>query len=152
MADPPRPYHPRPAEQRSPLAPHWLRALFYRLSGGRLGGHIDAMPALLLTTRSSTTEHRHAVLLPYLADGDDFIVLLPLPRAVRPPAWYLDLAIYPTARVQVGRRRLAVVALPLPPSEREQVQARLAREHPRFGRAQSVLVHDLTLLRLHPVP
>jgi F420H(2)-dependent quinone reductase len=151
MADPPRPYHPDTAEQRSPLARHWLRVLLYRVSGGYLGGHLDTLPVLLLTTRPSSKSRRHTVLLPYLADGDEFIVFLPLPREARPPSWFLDLAISPSAHVQVGRRRLTVLAIPVPLAEREPLRERVASEHPRFVRAQSVQVQDLALLRLHPV-
>jgi hypothetical protein len=152
MADPPRPYHPDTGQQQNPLARHWLRVLLYRVSGGHLGGHLDTLPVLLLTTRPGSKSRRHTVLLPYLADGDDFIVLLPLPREVRPPSWYLDLAISPTAHVQVGRRRLIVLAIPVPLAEREPLRERVASDHPRFVSAQSVPVQDLALLRLHPVP
>jgi hypothetical protein len=63
----------------------------------------------------------------------------------------LDLAISPSAHVQVGRRRLTVLAIPVPLAEREPLRERVAGEHPRFVRAQAVPVQDLALLRLHPV-
>jgi deazaflavin-dependent oxidoreductase (nitroreductase family) len=94
--------------------------IVYRLSHGRVAGHVPSgAPICLLTTTGRRTGRRRTVPLLYLAHGDDQIALVASRGGMSThPAWYLNLLADPRATIDVGDRRQEVVARPATPSER----------------------------------
>lgn len=103
-----------------------LHATIYRLTRGRLLGRVGGQPVLLLETLGRRTGHRRATPVQYLADGDTLVVVASNGGAARAPAWYLNLRANPDARVQRGRRSIAVRAHETAGQERADLWRRLA--------------------------
>jgi deazaflavin-dependent oxidoreductase (nitroreductase family) len=87
----------------------------YRLTNGRVGGRLQGMPVLLLTTTGRRSGERRTVPLTYFEDGNALVVVGSRGGASRHPAWYLNLEADPAVEVQIGR-------------EHRQLRARLATD------------------------
>jgi deazaflavin-dependent oxidoreductase (nitroreductase family) len=92
----------------------------YRLTRGRVLGHIGGQPVLLLETIGRRTGRRRTTPLQYLADDEAFVVVASNRGAAHPPAWYLNLRAHPGARVQVGARTIDVRAHQIDGDERDE--------------------------------
>jgi deazaflavin-dependent oxidoreductase (nitroreductase family) len=93
----------------------------YRWSGGRIAGKLANMPVLLLTTRGRRTGTARTRALTYLPDGDRFVVVASFLGEPRHPDWWLNLRAQPRAEVEVGSRRVAVLAREAEGEERERL-------------------------------
>ena len=108
--------------------------LAYRLSHGRVGGHVPGgAPICLVTTTGSHSGRLRTVPLLYLAHGDDQIVLVASRGGMSThPAWYLNLRADPRATVEIGTRRRQMIARPATATERVDLWPALTAVYPRF--------------------
>ena len=103
------------ADERRPVRvpPRWFVRTFwrahravYRLTGGRLGLWTTANKrgwgTLRLTTVGRRSGQQRTVLLGYLEDGPDLVVLAMNGWGAGEPAWWLNLQAEPTATVHVA--------------------------------------------------
>jgi F420H(2)-dependent quinone reductase len=69
----------------------------YRLSGGRVAGHVPGgAPICLLTTTGRRSGRQRTVPLLYVPDGDDLVVVVASRGGMGShPAWYLNLLANP---------------------------------------------------------
>lgn len=90
----------------------------YRKSGGWLGHHWTlSPPSLLLHTTGRKSGIERSVALVYATDGDSILIVGSNFGQDRPPAWLLNLKAKPSAEINLGHRRLAVVADIVEPSD-----------------------------------
>lgn len=85
---------------------NWL----YRVSKGRLANRLGKAPVLLLTTTGRRSGEPRTKPLFYLADGDRFVLVASNAGQDHHPSWYSNLLTRPEAEVEVGGRRVAVLA------------------------------------------
>ena len=95
--------------------------LWYRLSGGLIGGRLGHLPILLLTTTGRKTGRNRTTPLVYLPDGENMVIIASNGGSDRHPAWSLNLRAQPNAKVQVGPDTKAVVAREAQGEERERL-------------------------------
>lgn len=125
----------------------------YRLSHGRVAGHVPSgAPICLLTTTGRRTGRRRTVPLLYLAWGDDQMALVASRGGMSThPAWYLNLLADPRATVEVGDRRRAVVARLATPSERAHLWPALTVAYRHFDAYQRRTARDIPVVIVTPV-
>ncbi|UJP40648.1 nitroreductase/quinone reductase family protein [Cellulomonas palmilytica] len=124
MPDERAPWLPPHAVVRSVWAVH--RALL-RATRGRVGlwrARPDRWGTLRLTTTGRRTGEPRDVILSYLEDGGDLVVLETNGWAAGEPAWLLNLRAHPDATVTLPGRSLAVRAHEATGPERERLRAR----------------------------
>ena len=95
--------------------------LWYRLSGGLIGGRFGRLPILLLTTTGRTSGLKRTTPLVYLPDGKNMIIIGSNGGSDKHPEWWLNLRSQPKAEVQVGRDVRTVVAHKADGNERERL-------------------------------
>jgi len=95
--------------------------LWYRLSGGFIGGRFGHLPILLLTTCGRKTGRNRTTPLVYLPDGENIVIIASNGGSDRHPEWWLNLRAQPNAEVQVGPDTKAVVAREAQGEERERL-------------------------------
>ncbi len=83
---------------------------FYEKTDGRLGSRLGPWSLLLLRTTGRQSGRTRTVELLYVEDGPNLVVVGSKGGSDSPPAWLLNLIAHPRAEVQVGRRRLPIVA------------------------------------------
>ena len=96
---------------------HWV----YERSGGRIGSSLAGRPMLMLYTVGRKSGQRRSSVLPYIRDGDGFVVVASNYGQTRHPAWYLNALANPDVEAQIGRERLALRARVADGEERQRL-------------------------------
>lgn len=95
----------------------------YENSGGVVGHRLlFGNPTLLLRTVGRRTGQARTSALTYGRDGADYLVTASNGGSPRPPGWLANVKAKPECEIQVGRRRLAVVARATLPDDPEYVR------------------------------
>lgn len=118
------------------LPPRWFVVTFWyvhralvKATRGRLGlwrPKPDGWGALLLTAVGRRSARRRSVLVGYIEDGDNFVVLAMNGWAAPEPAWWLNLQAHPDATVQTRDGPRAVRAHAAHGTERDRLWSRWA--------------------------
>lgn len=127
-----------------------LNVPLYRLSGGRLGGHVAKAPVLLLTTTGRRSGEKRTAPVVYLADGDRFTVIGSNAGNSRVPAWALNLKANPDAEIQVRRERHQVRARVAEGEERADLWRRHNEQYSGFDDYAVRTERDIALFILEP--
>jgi F420H(2)-dependent quinone reductase len=126
-------------------------AWLYRATGGRVGGNLPGLPALLLLdhvgARSNT---KRTTPLVYMPVGDDLLVVASKGGHPRDPAWMHNLRAHPDTEVQIGRRRLKVHAREASAAERERLWPKAAEYNPHWGRYRERTTREIPFVLLEP--
>jgi deazaflavin-dependent oxidoreductase (nitroreductase family) len=125
----------------------------YRLSHGRVAGHVPSgAPICLLTTTGRRTGRRRTVPLLYLACGDDQMALVASRGGMTAhPAWYLNLLAEPLATVEVGARRREMLARPATASEKAELWPALTAAYQHFDAYQRRTARDIPVVIVTPI-
>src|SRR5262245_60810754 len=130
----------------------WMTAMglsVYRLSAGRVGGHVPGgAPICLLTTTGRRTGRSRCVPLLYLVDGDDLVVVASRGGIDAHPAWYLNLLADPAVVVEIGRERRAMQAHPADAEEHARLWPRLVDAYEHFAAYQVRTSRDIPVVVL----
>jgi deazaflavin-dependent oxidoreductase (nitroreductase family) len=132
---------------RSAVAAH---VALYRLSSGKLGGHAQHMPILLLTTIGRKSGKPHTTALVYLPDGEDFVVVASNGGQARLPNWWLNIRKSKQAQIEVGRRQLHVSVREATGEERQRLWSCLIAYRAGHEAYQERTPYPLPLVVLHP--
>ncbi len=124
----------------------------YRWSGGRIGGKLVNMPVLLLTTRGRRTGNSRTRALTYLPDGTRFVVIASFLGEPRHPDWWLNLRAHPQATVEVGSKRVAVVAREAEGEERARLWRAVVAAQNDYEEYQQRTTRHIPVVVLEPQP
>jgi deazaflavin-dependent oxidoreductase (nitroreductase family) len=110
---------------------HW-HATAYRLTGGLLGGRMDGLDMLLLTTTGRKSGKARTVPLPYFRDGTRHVLVASYGGNPRNPAWLDNIVANGEVTVQIGFRRTRARAVVAGHDERERIWSDITSLYPRF--------------------
>ncbi len=122
----------------------------YQVTDGRIGAHVG-LPILLLTVTGRKTGLERVTPLVYFRDGESYFVVASDGGARRNPQWFKNLQVDPKARIQVGRRKLDVIARVAAGSERERLWSMAARKNPVYEPYQKKTSRQIPVVILEPV-
>jgi F420H(2)-dependent quinone reductase len=131
----------------------WIGRLnipLYRFSGGRIGGHINRAPVLLLTTTGRRSGQARTAPVVYLADGGNLVVIGSNAGHGRAPAWSLNLKANPEAEVEMRRARRSVRARVAEGEERADLWRRHNEQYSGFDEYEARTDRDIALFVLEP--
>ena len=128
-----------------------LHRWLYRLTGGAIGHQTSQGPMLLLTTKGRRSRQERTVPLLYMPHGECFVVVGSNGGRQAPPAWLLNLRADPEARVQVGRRRLAVHATILDGEAKSAIWRQLTEFYRGWAHYQTLTDRSIPAIVLEPV-
>ncbi|HET8863923.1 MAG TPA: nitroreductase family deazaflavin-dependent oxidoreductase [Solirubrobacterales bacterium] len=127
-----------------------LNIPLYRLSGGRIGGHISKAPVLLLTTTGRKSGQQRTAPVVYLEDGKNLVVIGSNAGHNRTPAWSLNLKANPAAEVEVGRKKRQVQARVAEGEERADLWRKHNEQYSGFDEYEARTGRDIALFVLEP--
>lgn len=127
-----------------------LNVPLYRVSGGRLGGKVNQAPVLLLTTTGRKSGQRRTAPVVYLADGERMVVIN-TNAGNRLPAWSLNLEANPEAEVEVGRKRIPVMARVAAGEERANLWRRHNEQYAGFDDYDAKMEREPKVIVLEPI-
>ncbi len=108
----------------------------FRANGGKVGGHFEGAPLLILKTTGAKTGEARFNPMMYLADGDRLLVFASKGGAPTNPDWYHNLVANPRASVEVGTETFDVDAEVLTGEERDRFYAIQSERYPGFAEYQ----------------
>lgn len=127
-----------------------LHALWYQMSGGRIGGRVLDAPVLLLTTIGRKTGKQRTTPLLYMADGDDLIVVGSNGGKDQAPLWWSNLLHEPHAQVNVNGQLREVVAHQAEGEERKRLWPLLLKMYATYAEYQTRTLREIPVMVLRP--
>jgi deazaflavin-dependent oxidoreductase (nitroreductase family) len=110
----------------------------FRWSGGRIGGRMMDMPALLLTTTGRKTGQQRTVPLMSLEEDGQRVVIASAGGSPKHPAWFNNLVANPDVTVEVRGRRYPARAEVLLGADRERLFNAAVAKVKRYGEYQKM--------------
>jgi deazaflavin-dependent oxidoreductase (nitroreductase family) len=127
-----------------------IHRVIYRCTFGLVGGRVDGLDILLLTTRGKKTGRARTVTLPFFRAGSRWLLVASFGGHPKNPAWFENLVVNPEIRVQRGYKRWSTHAHVPVGSEREKLWSELTREFPRYAIYQQRTSREIPLVAIEP--
>jgi deazaflavin-dependent oxidoreductase (nitroreductase family) len=128
-----------------------MNIVAYRLSAGRVAGHVPSgAPICLLTTTGRRSGRPRTVPLLYVPDGHRYVVVASRGGMATHPAWYLNLHAHPVATVQAGPKVTRVTARDATDEERARLWPRLTAAYVHFDAYQRRTPRQIPVVILTP--
>jgi len=123
----------------------------FRANAGKVGGHFEGMPLLLLHTRGAKTNTPRVNPLAYLADGTRLIIIASFAGAPHSPPWFYNLVTHPEVEVEVGAERFRARAAVLGEPDRTLQYQKVAALMPVFAEYQQKTTRTIPVVALHRI-
>jgi F420H(2)-dependent quinone reductase len=124
-------------------------AAIYRRTGGRIGGKLPGLPALLLLDHvGAKSGTKRTTPLVYMPDGDAMLIVASKGGHPKNPGWLYNLRANPDTTVQIGRDRIEVRAREAGPEERERLWPEAVEYNPVWGQYRERTDREIPLVLL----
>ena len=120
----------------------------YRWTFGLVGGRVDGLDILLLTTTGKRSGRPRCVPLPYFRDGSRYLLVASFGGNANNPHWYANLLTNPSVELQRGGTRWNTQARVAQGAERERLWGHITYEHPRYLRYQARTTREIPVIVL----
>ena len=127
---------------------NWIHIFLYRSTSGRVGGRIQGLQVLLLTTTGRRTRKERTAPLGAFEEGGAYIITASNAGFDVHPGWFLNLRSDPRVRIQVGAKTTNVQARILEGAERERLWDRLVALSPGYRRYERSTQRAIPLIAL----
>lgn len=128
-----------------------LHNAVYRLSNGRVGGHVAGIDVLLLTTHGRKSGKDRTTPLGYVADGERLVLVASDGGDHRHPNWYQNLSTDPHVVVTLGSATRAMTARTASTEEKERLWPLAVGAYRGYQRYQERTERDIPVVVLEPV-
>ena len=123
----------------------------YRLTGGKLGGKVQGLPVLLLTTIGRKTGKKRITPLGYFEHDGYYVISASNAGFDTHPAWFHNLKSRPQVELQIGNKQSTAVAEPANPTLRKQLGATLVQRAPGYGAYEKRTSREIPMVLLRPI-
>ena len=127
-----------------------VSVFLYRLTGGGIGGRMQSMPVLLLTTTGRKSGKKRTVPLGFLRDGSSYVIIASFGGQPRNPGWFFNLQSHPEATIEVKKRQMQVKAETANPEKRGELWTRLVEVAPGYAKYEKRTTREIPIVILHP--
>lgn len=128
----------------------WSHVMWYRLTGGLIGGKVLGVPILLLTTIGRKTGKKRTTPVMFFRDDKDLVIVASNAGDDAPPKWWMNLQANPEAEVQVKREKLKVRAEKASPEHKKRLWPVLTAGYPTYDKYQQRTSRELDVVVLRP--
>lgn len=105
----------------------------FRANDGRVGGHFEGAPLLLLHSTGARTGIERVTPMMYLKTDDGWAVFASYAGRDEHPAWYYNLLAHPEGTIEIGTSTVEVKARELTGDERLPLWEEQKRRYPGFA-------------------
>jgi deazaflavin-dependent oxidoreductase (nitroreductase family) len=120
----------------------------FRANEGKVGGHFEGAPVLLLTATGAKSGQQRTTPVMYLPDGDRMVIFASKAGADTNPAWFHNLVSHPSATVEVGSDTVQVKAVVTQGEERERLFRKQAELYPQFADYEKKTTREIPVVAL----
>jgi len=124
---------------------------FYQRSNGKIGGMIQGLPVLLLTTTGRKTGKTRTTPLGFFEYEGCYVITASNAGAATHPAWFHNLKSHPQVAVQILDKHLTAMAEPANPALRQQLWATLIERAPGYKGYEKRTTREIPMVLLRPV-
>lgn len=125
----------------------WL----YQRTQGRIGGQVQGLPVLLLTTTGRKSGKQRTTPLGYFEHADDYVITASYAGDDVHPAWYHNLRSNPHVTLQIRDKKLTAIAETASPTLRLELWDELVKRAPGYGDYQRRTTREIPIVLLRPV-
>jgi len=129
----------------------YIFVLLYQRSSGRIGGKVQGLPVLLLTTTGRKTGKKRITPLGYLEYDGHYVVTASNAGFDTQPGWFHNLTSNPQVRVQIRDKQFAAIAERAEPTLRQRLWATFMERAPGYGAYQKRTAREIPIVLLRPV-
>lgn len=123
----------------------------FKATGGRLGGNVAGMPALILaTTGRKSGKIRKTMLTSPLRDGNGIVLVASYGGDNRHPAWFLNLRENPEVEVTMRGTTKTMKARVASPEEKAELWPEVTKKYRGYAAYQRRTARDIPLVILEP--
>jgi deazaflavin-dependent oxidoreductase (nitroreductase family) len=125
----------------------WL----YQRTDGRIGGRVQGLPVLLLTTTGRKTGKKRITPLGYLEHDGNYVVIASNAGFEAHPAWFHNLKSHPQVELRIQDRQLTAIGEQADRTLRAQLWAQLVERAPGYGAYEKRTTREIPIVLLRPV-
>ncbi len=133
---------------------HSLRNLFvslYRLTNGRVGGHIAGLQVLLLTTIGRKTGEERTTPLGYFVEDGNYIITASNAGQNTNPAWFHNLLANPRVKIEIQDQLVEAEAEVARQEKRTSLWSKLISLAPGYANYSKKTSRQIPMVILHPL-
>jgi deazaflavin-dependent oxidoreductase (nitroreductase family) len=128
-----------------------LHQSLFKASGGRIGGRVSGMPALILhTTGRKSGQKRSTMLTAPIAEDDRVVVVASYGGDDREPTWSLNLRANPEVEITMGGATKPMTARIAAAEERAELWPRVTATSKNYADYQTKTTREIPLVILTP--
>lgn len=128
-----------------------IAIFLYKLTNGAIGGSMQGLPVLLLTTTGRKSGQPRTVPLGFLRDGSNYVIIASNGGRPRYPGWFFNLKSQPEATIQVKNAQIKVRAEQANPEKRRELWTRLLAISPGYGNYEKRTTREISVMILTPI-
>ena len=113
-----------------------LYAWLYQRTNGKVGGNVQGLPVLLLTTIGRKTGKKRIAPLGYFEQDGCYVITASYAGSDHHPGWFHNLRNNPRVALQIRDKRLTAIAEPADPTLRQQLWDKLVELAPGYATYQ----------------
>jgi deazaflavin-dependent oxidoreductase (nitroreductase family) len=122
----------------------------FRANDGRVGGMFEGSTLLLLHHLGAKSGQWRVNPLVYDRDDARYVIFASKAGAPTHPAWYHNLMAHPTVEIEVGAKRLRVLASEATGEERDRLFRAQAERSPQFAEYETKTARTIPVIVLTP--
>lgn len=120
----------------------------FRANEGKVGGPLEGVLLLLLTTTGAKSGEQRINPLAYHTDGERLVVIATKNGAPTHPDWYHNLVAHPDVSVEVGTESFEARATVVEGAERDELYAKRVAVMPNFAEYQAMTTRTIPVVVL----
>lgn len=124
----------------------------YQRTDGAIGGKMQGLPVLLLTTTGRRTGKRRTTPLGFLEHDGQYVVTASNAGFDSHPGWYHNLTSNPKVALRIRGREVAAIAVRADPALRQQLWDSFVERAPGYGAYPKRTTRVIPVVLLRPVP
>ncbi len=128
-----------------------ISIFLYRLTGGKIGGRMQGLPVLLLSTTGRKTGKERTTPLGYFTEDGNYVITASNAGRGKHPAWFLNLRTNPRVTIEVKDRRIEAQAEVAAPEKRGLLWSHLTSLSPAYANYARKTTRQIPLVILHPL-
>lgn len=126
----------------------WL----YQRSNGKIGGKVQGLPVLLLTTTGRKTGKTRITPLGYFEHDGYYVITASNAGFDTHPAWFYNLKNQPRVKLQIQDKQLTAIAESANPTLRQQLWDKLVERAPGYRAYPKRTTREIPIVLLRPAP
>ncbi len=121
----------------------------FRKNHGKVGGHFEGAPLLILQTKGARSGKTHVVPVMYLLDGKRYLVFASKGGAPTNPDWYHNLKANPNVKAEIGDKTIDLVAEEVIGDDRDRLYKIQSTRYPSFADYERKTTRKIPVIALN---